>query len=54
MRITCDLLSTIMPPTPSLPGDFCRPDYPPLLHLLNPMVHAGPTKAPREEVKNNA
>ena len=28
MRIICDLLSTIMPPMPSLPEDFCRPDYP--------------------------
>ncbi len=54
MRITCDLLSTIMPPTPSLPEDFCRLNCPPLLHLLDPVVHAGPVKATREEAEDNA
>ena len=54
MRIVCDLLSTIMPPMPILPEDCRRPDYPPLLRLLNPVVYAGPAKATREEDEDNA
>lgn len=49
MRIVCDLLSTIMPPMPSLPEDC-----PPLLRLLAPVVYAGPAKATREEDEDNA
>lgn len=54
MRIVCDLLSTIMPPMPIMSEDCRRPDFPPLLRLLNPVVHAGPTKATREEAEENA
>ena len=54
MRIICDLLSTIMPPMPILPEDCRRPDSPPLLRFLNPVVHTSPTKATREEDKGNA
>ncbi|MBD5152069.1 MAG: hypothetical protein HDT16_13800 [Oscillibacter sp.] len=54
MRIVCDLLSTIMPPTPIMPDDCRRPNSPPLLRFLDPVVHAGPAKATREEDKGNA
>ena len=53
MRIVCDLLSTIMPPMPILPEGRSRLDCLPLLLLLNPVVHASPTKATREEDKGN-
>ena len=54
MKIICDLLSTIVPPMLSLPEDLCRPDYPPLFRLLDPVVYCSPTKASREEDKDNA
>ena len=54
VRIVCDLLSTIMLPMPILPEDCCRPDSPPLLRFLNPVVHARPAKATREEAEENA
>lgn len=54
MRIICDLLSTIMPP-PFNPLEECRrPNFPPLLRLLNPVVYAGPAKANRKEAEGNA
>ncbi len=54
MCIVCDLRSTIIPPPLNPLEDCRRPDYLPLLRFPVPVVHAGPAKANREEVKEDA